>query len=62
MLKKGTVLIHQGDANAPRIAEIAGVTNLHISSQEELDALHKLIAEGRPLPLRPMPGSKKPKR
>ena len=61
-LKKGTVTVYQGHSADIPIAEIAGVNALHISTQEELDALHRLVAEGRPLPLKPAPGSRQPKR
>ena len=61
-LPKGTVTIHQGHGGDTRIAQISGVNALHIETQEELDALHRLVAEGKPLPLRPAPGSKQPKR
>ena len=58
MLKKGTVTFHEGRDDGIRTAQIAGVTALSIQSQEELDALHRLVAEGKPLPLKPAPGSR----
>ena len=63
MLKKGTVTlspVHGHDGM--RIADIAGVNALHVETQAELDMLHRLVAEGKPLPLKPAPGSKQPKR
>jgi len=57
-LKKGTVTIYDGPGGGTRTADIAGVQNLHVETQEELDALHRLVAEGKPLPLKPAPGQK----
>ena len=54
--------IYQGHAGDPRIADIAGCTGLHINTQEELDTLHRLVAEGKPIPLKPAPGQKPPRR
>ena len=63
MLKKGTVTVSpiHGDSSMA-IADIAGVNALHIETQAELDLLHKLVREGKPLPLKPAPGSKPSKR
>ncbi|MGO4440277.1 hypothetical protein [Rhizobium sp. RAF56] len=59
-LPRGSITFTDGrDAGGMRIADITGVTNLQINTQAELDALHKLVAEGKPLPLRPAPGQKK---
>jgi hypothetical protein len=57
-LPKGTVTFHSGPGGGTPTAEIHGVQNLHVETQEELDALHRLVAEGRPLPLKPAPGQK----
>lgn len=61
-LKKGTVTYHLGRDDGIRTANIHGVNNLSVQTQEELDALHRLVAEGKPLPLKPAPGSRQPKR
>jgi hypothetical protein len=63
MLKKGTVTLSEvhGDSSM-RFADIAGIKHLHIGTQAELDMLHNLVREGEPLPLKPAPGSKPPKR
>ncbi|MGO4441608.1 hypothetical protein [Rhizobium sp. RAF56] len=49
------------DAGGIRMANIKDVRNLQINSQAELDALHKLVAEGGKLPLKPAPGQRKPR-
>lgn len=60
MLKKGSVTVHQGHAGDIAHATIHDCTGLHINSQAELDALHRLVAEGKPIPLTPAPGRRPP--
>jgi len=61
MLKKGSVTVHQGHPGDVAHARIHGVANLSIQSQAELDALHRLVREGKPLPLKPSPGQRRPR-
>ena len=56
-----SITVHQGHETETPIAHIAGVTSLTINSQEELDAIHRLVAEGGVLPLKPAPGSRQPR-
>jgi hypothetical protein len=62
-VKRGEISYSSGrDPCGIRTAEIKGVRNLQINSQQELDALHRLVAEGGQLPLKPAPGQKKPRK
>jgi len=64
--KKGHLTFYDGPGgygpSGLRTVEIHGVQALHVETQAELDALHRLVAEGKPLPLKPAPGAKQPKR
>ncbi|MGO4440594.1 hypothetical protein [Rhizobium sp. RAF56] len=58
-IPRGSISFSEGrDAGGIRMASIKDVRNLQINSQAELDALHKLVAEGGKLPLKPAPGQK----